>query len=135
MKKLPFAALVLGFAVAIPVLPSVAQDAPVSMRPVPAPAVEDVFDELIGAIMDDNYTGFLLSVDENFRAALTKPVFEKVVQQIGPLLKTNFKTTYLDQLQRDGYTVHLWKIEFETGNDLLAEVSIKDGKVGGFVLR
>ena len=136
MKKLPFAVLVFGFAVVVPIAPAIAQDAPapVATRPVPAPAVKDVFDGLIGAIVDDNYTGFLLSVDEDFRAALTKPVFEKVVQQVGPSFDAGYKTTYLYQLRRGDYTVHLWKIEFETGDDLLAEVSIKNGKVGGFIL-
>ena len=140
MKKLPFAALVLGLAVATPILPTLAQDAPSTQsapatRPLPEPAVEDVFDGLIGAITDNNYTEFLLFTDENFRAALPKPAFEKVSQQIAPRFEAGYKATYLDQLQRNGYDVHLWKIEFEAGDDLLAELSVKEGKVGGFFLR
>ena len=136
MKKF-LAVLVLGFAVAIAIAPAVAQDAPapVTMRPVPDAAVKDVFDGLVGAITDDNYSSFLLLIDENFRAALPKPAFESVVKQVGPRFETGSQATYFGQLGRNGYAVHLWKIEFDTGDDLLAEVSLKDGKVGGFFLR
>ncbi len=135
MKILPLAVLCFGLAVAVPIAPTAAQDATTpAMRPVLEPTVKDTFDGLIGAITDDNYAGFLLFVDEKFRAALTKPVFESVVQQVGPRFKAGFKTTYLDQLQRQDYVVHVWKIEFETDDDVLAQVSIKDGKVAGFLL-
>ena len=136
MKILLLAVLLLGFVVAVPTARVLAQDATApASRPVPEPAIKAEFDGLIGAIIDDNYTGFLISLDEKLRGALTKPAFESVVQQYGPRLEAGFEATYLGQLQRKGYDVHLWKIEFETGDDLLVEMSVKEGKVGGFFLR
>ena len=141
MKILALVVLLFGFIVAVPIAPIFAQDAPAqdaaapAIRPVPKAAVKAEFDGLIGAIMDDNYTGFLVSLDEKLRGALTKPAFESVVGQVGPRLEAGFEATYLGQLQRKGYDVHLWKMKFETGDDLLVELSVKEGKVGGFFLR
>ena len=141
MKILPLSFLLFGLVAAVPLMPAVAQDANApATRPAPDAAVPDVavqgaFDGLIGAIADDNYAGFLLFVDENFRVALTKPAFEGVVRAIGPRLNSGYEATYLGQLKKSGYDVHLWKVGFKTGDDLLAEMSIKDGVVGGFVLR
>ena len=136
MKILPLAVLLFGFAVAMPIAPAFAQDAVApAPRPIPEPAVKDVFDGLIGAITDDNYPGFLLFFDEKLRTAFTKPAFESVVQQFGSRFQAGFEPTYFGQLERNGYQVYLWKIKFETGDDLLVELSIQDGNVGGFFLR
>lgn len=131
-----FAALLTVFAA--PVFAQTAPDAieKAALRPLPEPAVRDAFDLLMISIQENDYAGFMVAVDEDFKAALTKEIFEKVVNQVAPRLKKGFQTTYLDQLKKNGYAVHVWKIEFDDkGNDLLAELSLKNQKIGGFFLR
>ena len=101
-----------------------------------APAVRDAFNLLMTSIQDDDYAGFLVAVDDNFKAALTKKMFDAVVVQIAPRLKNGYTAAYLDQLRRGSFTTHLWKLSFQDGgDDVLGEMSLKDGKIGGFFLR
>ena len=113
--------------------PTVTENAP--QIPIAEPAVRDAFDLLTVSIRDDDYAGFTRAVDDNFKTALTKEAFAKVVAQIAPLLKKGFKTTYFGQFKKNGFAVHLWKVEFDAGDDFLAEMSLKDQKIGGFFLR
>ncbi|MBW3637577.1 MAG: hypothetical protein KY445_14105 [Armatimonadetes bacterium] len=114
-------------------------DPPVQTQKPPeklAPAVRDAFNLLMTSIQDDDYTGFLVGVDDNFKAALTKKMFDTVVAQMAPRQKNGYEAIYLEQLKRGAYTVHLWKLAFQDGgDDILAEMSLKDGKIGGFFLR
>ncbi len=101
-----------------------------------APAVRDAFNLLMTSIQDDDYAGFLVAVDDNFKAALTKKMFDAVVAQLASRQKNGYEAIYLDHLKRGAYTTHLWKLAFrDGGDDILAEMSLKDGKIGGFFLR
>jgi hypothetical protein len=44
--------------------------------------------------------------------------------------------TYLGDLNQGGYQVTLWRIRIKSSSDdLLATLSMKDGKVGGFWIK
>lgn len=87
------------------------------------------------AIEEDDYIGFLASTDDTFKAALPKPAFERVVALVAPRLKAGYTATFLTQLRKNGFLVSVWKIEFKDGgDDMLGELSLKNGKVGGFFL-
>ena len=93
------------------------------------------FQGLMDAIEEDNYGDFLANADETVKGVLTKPMFESVVAQIAPGLKNGYSATYATQLRKNGFILSIWKIQFKQGDDMLGELSIKNGKVGGFFLR
>lgn len=114
-----------------------AQTAPPAQTPkAPAPVVRDVFNGLMTALQNDDYAAFTAAADADFKAASTKKSFEAVVAQIAPRQKNGYEAIYLEQLRRGAYATHLWKLSFQDGgDDILAEMSLKDGKIGGFFLR
>jgi len=100
----------------------------------PAPATQ-TFDMMMDAIKDDDYQAFISMGTPDVQHAISKTLFEKVVAEFGPREREGFKTTYLDSLKKGGLTLYVWKIEFKTGDDTLAEMTLDNGKVAGFFLR
>lgn len=70
----------------------------------------------------------------DFRHALSKAVFEPFAAQVRSREREGFKATYLDSLKKGGLTLYVWKIEFKTGDDFLAQMTLDNGKVAGFFL-
>lgn len=100
----------------------------------PAPATQ-TFDMMMDALKDDDYDAFISMGTPAMQHALSKTLFETVAADVGPREKEGFKATYLDSLKKGGMTVYVWKIEFKTGDDTLAEMTLDNGKVAGFFLR
>jgi len=91
---------------------------------------------MLAALQSGSYDEFLSDAETPFRDALKRTTFDAVSAQIGPRLKGGFALTYLGTLSQVGYAVNLWKIAFKDGkDDVLAKISTKDGKVGGFFLQ
>jgi hypothetical protein len=120
--------LILSLAIACFVTVSVfAADPPVSSQ---AEATK-----LVSAIVSDNYAAFVADGNAAFQG-LKKDQFESVVSQLGSKLKSGYDLAYLGDLNQRGYLVTLWRIRFQNGgDDLLATLSMKDGKVGGFWIK
>ena len=91
--------------------------------------------KLVSAIASDNYAAFVADGNAAFQG-LKKDQFESVVSQLGSKLKSGYDLAYLGLLNQRGYLVTLWRIRFRAGgDDLLATLSMKDGKVGGFWIK
>jgi hypothetical protein len=91
--------------------------------------------KLVTAIVADDYKGFVADGNVAFQG-LKKDQFEAVVSQLSPKLKAGYDLSYLGDLNQQGYQVTLWRIRFNSGgDDLLATLSMKDGKVGGFWIK
>ena len=91
---------------------------------------------LISAITTNDYAAFQAQGDEKFAKALTKDLFDKVQTQIAPRLKAGYEMTYITDLNRQGHKVTLWKLTFnDGGDDAVATLSMKDGKVTGFFIQ
>ena len=91
--------------------------------------------KLLSAITSDNYAEFVADGNAAFRA-LKREQFEGVVSQLGSKLKSGCDLAYLGDLYQRGYQVTLWRLRFKDGgDDLLATLSMKDGKVGGFWIK
>lgn len=91
--------------------------------------------KLVSAIVSNNYASFLGDGNAAFQG-LKKDQFEAVVSQLGAKLKTGYDLSYLGDLNQKDYQVTLWRIRFKTGDDdLLATLSMKDGKVCGFWIK
>ena len=117
-----------------PPVASIAQtDAP--KAPVAPQFAGDTFEAMMGAIEDNNRAAFIAFADDNFKAALTPPIFEQVTKQIAPRLKGEHEFNYLGEINRSGFVVYLWRVRFaDGGDDFLAQMSVKAEKVGGFLL-
>lgn len=107
----------------------------IKAAPVADAGVSDSLEIMMEALEENDYARFLSVGDDNFKAALTKPLFAIAVAQVGPRLKNGWEADYFGALERQDFQINLWKISFKTGDDLLAEMSCKDGKVSGFALR
>ena len=101
----------------------------------PDQTTQTIFKNLMAATVSDNYEGFIAECDAPMKAALTKPMLEGVSKQIEPRAKQGYDSQYLGELSQHGYKVHLWRLRFKDGgDDVLATLSVKDGKAGGFYL-
>ena len=90
--------------------------------------------KLILALEKSDYAAFIADGDAPFRQ-LKKEQFDGIAAKLSPLLQPKHEVTYLGDMRRQGYHVTLWRVRFEAGsNDLLATLSVKDGKVGGIFL-
>jgi hypothetical protein len=99
------------------------------------PAYQAEATKLVSAIADNDYAAFVTDGNAAFQA-LKKGQFEGVVSQLGSKLKAGYYLSYLGDLNQRNYQVTLWRIRFRSGgDDLLATLSMKDGKVGGFWIK
>ncbi len=101
------------------------------------PAKEDVAfsTKLVAALETADHAAFTADGTEAFKA-MKKEQFDAVSAQLGPKLKTRSGISYLGELKQQGFRVTLWKMTFKDGgDDCLLTLSVKDGKVGGFIIR
>jgi hypothetical protein len=91
--------------------------------------------KLVSAIAYNDYEAFVADGNAAFQA-LKRDQFEGVVSQLGSKLNGEYDIAYLGDLNQRSYQVTLWRIRFKSGgDDLLATLSMKDGKVGGFWIK
>lgn len=113
--------------------PPPAAAAPVKEEP-PA-AVTGYFKMMMGALEDKDYNAFVTPLDDNARGVLSKAMFDKVIEMIGPKLAGGYDTKYLDSARHDDSTVYLWKLTFkDKPTDFVAVMSTKGNKVMMFFL-
>ena len=87
------------------------------------------------AAVANDYDGFTAVCDDAMKAAIDKSSVDGLNKQIAPRAKAGYDASYLGELNQHGFVVHLWRLRFESGgDDTLATLSVKDGKVGGFFL-
>lgn len=90
---------------------------------------------MVSAVVADDFAAFVADGNTAFQE-LKKERFEAVVSQLGAKLKAGYDLGYLGDLNQQGFQVTLWRIRFKSGgDDLLATLSIKDGRVGGFWIK
>lgn len=101
----------------------------------PEQSVQKTFTSLINAVEQNNYTQFISQGNAAFKEGITKQTFTQVSGQLAPRLKKGYSAVFLGNLKQQGYQVYLWKLTFfDGGDDVLARLSLKDGKIGGFWL-
>lgn len=101
------------------------------------PAKEDaaLVAKIFSAIEKSDYVAFVADGDAPFKQ-LKKEQFDAVSAKVAPKLLAGHELSYLGDLKQHGYHVTLWKVSFKDGgDDALATLSVKDGKVGGFFIR
>jgi hypothetical protein len=101
----------------------------------PEQSVEKVFTNLMGAIANNDYEKFIAEGNTGFQDAITKEMFTPVSEELADRLKAGYSTVFLGELKQQNYQVYVWKLTFKDGgDDFLARMSLKDGKVDGFWL-
>jgi hypothetical protein len=101
----------------------------------PDQTTQTIFKNLMAAAVSNNYEGFIAQCDAAMKVNMTKPMLEGVSREIEPRAKRGYDAHYLGELNQRGYKVHLWRLSFKDGgDDVLATLSLKDGKAGGFYL-
>ncbi|MEY2508984.1 MAG: hypothetical protein QOH01_3313 [Verrucomicrobiota bacterium] len=101
----------------------------------PDQTTQTIFKNLMAATVSNNYDSFIAECDAAMKAAVTKPVFEGVSKQIEPRARQGYDSQYFGEMNQHGYKVHLWRLRFKDGkDDVLATLSVKDGKAAGFYL-
>ncbi|MEH1869180.1 MAG: hypothetical protein V7K69_29880 [Nostoc sp.] len=101
----------------------------------PEQSVQRTFTRVINAVEQNNYTQFISLGNAAFKEGITKQTFTQVSGQLAPRIKKGYSAVFLGNLNQQGYQVYLWKLTFfDGGDDVLARLSLKDGKIGGFWL-
>ena len=99
-------------------------------------AARPVLDKLLKAVDAIDYDRFVADGTAEVKAALTKQMLEGVSAQMAPRMKKGYGATYLGELKQSGCRVYLWKLTYkDSGDDTLVRLSLKDGKVAGFLLQ
>jgi hypothetical protein len=108
----------------------------VSVQAEPSQRAQALFDNLMAATISNDYDAFVAQCDARMAAAITKQMLEGVSQQIAPRANKGYEVEYLGELNQQAHVVHLWRVRFKDGkDDVLATLSVKDGKAGGFFLK
>jgi hypothetical protein len=95
-----------------------------------------VLERLLKAVEANDYDSFVADGTPEVKAALTKQMLEGVSAQMAPRMKKGYDATYLGELKQQGCQVYLWKLTYKDGgDDTLARLSLKTGKVAGFLLQ
>ena len=100
----------------------------------PDASTQAVFKNLMMATIANDHAKFIADCDDSMKA-ITPEKLEGVSKQLEPRSKGGYDSNYLGELKQRGYAVHVWRLRFKDGgDDILATLSMKDGKVGGFYL-
>ncbi len=102
----------------------------------PAEPGRAIFEKLLKAVEGNDYNSFVADGTDAFKAGLTKQMLEGVSGQLSPRLKQGYDCTFLGELRQHGLQVLIYKLSYKDGgDDTLAKLVLKDGKVAGFWLQ
>jgi len=95
-----------------------------------------VLDKLLKAVEANDYDSFVADGTAEVKAGLTKQMLEGVSVQMAPRMKQGYHAEFLGVLKQQGCQVYLWKLTYKDGgDDTLARLALKNGKVAGFLLQ
>lgn len=101
----------------------------------PAPGEAALAGKLLTALEKSDYDAFVADGDATFRQ-MRPEQFAAAAAHFAPMFKAGYAVTYLGDLKQGGAHVTLWKLSFkDQGDDVLANLVVKDGKVAGFWIK
>jgi RNA polymerase sigma factor (sigma-70 family) len=102
----------------------------------PATADEKAFAEkIIQATADQDYAAFIENGDKGFKS-IKEPQFKAVCVQMEKQFKGGYDVTYLGDLKAKNFATTLWRVSFKDGSDdALGTMSVRNGKVAGFLMQ
>jgi len=94
------------------------------------------FLNLLESLKMNDAKSFIEAGDEEFQKKMTPELVEEVSRQLVPRMKKEYGVAYFGSLKKKDYETHIWKLTFEdSGDDLLTSVSVRDGKIVGFIIK
>ena len=106
------------------------------LRAEDATQAEQIIKKLLTAQETKDYNAFVEDGTDQLKAALGKTQFEAAANIVDARLKVGYDLTLLGELNQKGYDVYLYRLRFkDSGDDMLATLSLKDGKVGGIYFK
>lgn len=92
-----------------------------------------ILNKILNAVENNDLNSFVADGDNQFKAAITKQMFDGLNAMISPRLKNGYKVIPLGTLNQQGCQIYLRKLVFKDGgDDILARLGLQDGKVAGF---
>lgn len=96
-------------------------------------AADTIGTRIFHAVEQNDLDSFVADGDNQFKAAITKQMFEGVNAMVAPRMKKGYEVIPLGTLNQQGCQVYLRKLVFKDGgDDILARLAVRDGKVAGF---
>jgi hypothetical protein len=96
------------------------------------PELGAMANRMFAAIEKNGFDQFVADGDNQWRR-LQRGEFDRLTSQLRPKLKDGYEVAYLGQIKRiDGVQQTLWKLTLKNGEELLANIDMKDGKVVRF---
>lgn len=92
----------------------------------------ETFKGLLAAQAAKDYDAFVADATPAFKAGLSKEQFEGAADFLGKRFKDGYDSKLLGELNQQGCQIFLFKIQCKDGgDDFLASLAMKDGKVAG----
>jgi hypothetical protein len=92
-----------------------------------------ILDKLLKAVETNDYYRFVSDGTFLFKAELTQEKFKNACDKFSSRLKKGYDCSYLGELKQKDFQILLWKLTYKDGgDDTLARLVLKDGKVAGF---
>ena len=96
-------------------------------------AADSILTKLLLAVENNDRGSFIADGDESFKAGITRPLFDGVTAAFAPRMKKGYDVVFLGTLNQKGCLVVLKKLVFKDGgDDVLAKLILRDGKIAGF---
>jgi ABC-type oligopeptide transport system substrate-binding subunit len=94
---------------------------------------DTILNKILNAVEDNDLNSFVADGDNQFKAAITKQMFDGLNAMISPRMKNGYKVILLGTLNQQGCKIYLRKLVFKDGgDDILARLVLQNGKVAGF---
>jgi hypothetical protein len=101
----------------------------------PDTAIVDTLHQHLTAISKGDFAAFSADADTRMRNALNEKSFAEFSSYLAKKLNAGYDITYLGELNQLAAKTYMWKVTFTDGSsDMLAKLTIRDGKMAGFRL-
>jgi hypothetical protein len=98
-----------------------------------ASAADTILTKLLNAVENNDFNSFVADGDGQFKATITRQMFDGVNAMITAHMKKGYEVIPLGVLSQQGRQIYLRKLVFKDGgDDLLAKLALHEGKVIGF---
>jgi hypothetical protein len=91
-----------------------------------------IFNKILSAQKAHNYSEFVSDADDKLKAAISQTQFDAASDSLNKRFKDGYDVKFLGDLNQGGFQVFLYRLRCKDGgDDFLATLIIKDGKVDG----
>jgi hypothetical protein len=90
---------------------------------------------ILDAIKTGNYELFLTVGVSDYKAGISKEMFDSVSTQLSPRMTEGYNITYFGNIKQLEYQIYLWKLSFADGGDeFVVRMAMNGDKVSGILI-